>query len=241
MEFTFWQRFVAVLLAISLHAIVLISINYSKPEQDITGLEGVSISVVPMPSFVPEESTLTEETSIEEIETIELIEEVEEAEVVEVETIEEVESVEVVEIKQEKKAPAKKVVKQVKNLNSTEKTDSFHDKKPSLSRGTLSDTGVPKKVETSYKAIVSAILQKHRYYPPAALRKKQEGTVTVIFTIKKNGSLTEYQMTGSSGFQLLDKAVEKMLESATPFPPFPSDMKRESITLALPVDFYIKS
>lgn len=245
MEFTLWQRFVAVLLAICLHAIVLISINYSRLEETTAGLEGFHVSVTSMSSFAPEESVLTEETPIEEIEAVEMIEEVEEVEIVEVDTLEQVDAVEVIEIepepvpveaptvlvqqkkKVEKKAVAKKNVEQVKN--------------PNLASGVISDTGKPKKAETSYKAIISAILQKHKRYPSRALRRKQEGTVAVVFMVKKNGSLAKYEITDSSGYELLDQAVEEMLKSATPFPPFPSDVKKESITLLLPVDFIIES
>ncbi|MEM7027335.1 MAG: energy transducer TonB [Pseudomonadota bacterium] len=259
MEYTLWQRTVAAFLAISLHAIVLITINYKTPGQLLTGLEGFHVSIIPAPSFVPDNSALTEDIEIEEVETIELVEEVEEVEIVEMETIEEIDAVEVVEIKPEplpvetptvqvkqkkiveKKAVAKKEVQQQTNTVTTEQTDSFHDKAPTMARGAVTDTGTSRKIEASYKAIVSAILQKHKQYPSRALRRKQEGTVTVVFTIDNDGSLAGYEITDSSGYKLLDRAVEKMLKRATPLPPFPDNMDQDSITLILPVDFYIKS
>ena len=258
MEFTIRQRFIAVLLAVGLHVLILLSINPGQG-QLLTGLEGFRVSVIPMPSFVPEDSTLNEELPIEEIEAIEMIEEIEEVEIVETEAIEQVDAVEVFEIKPEpipvevptvqvkqkkkvkKNTVAKKAVKQQTNIDSREKTDSFHDKKPTMTKGIVSDTGTSKKVEVSYKAIISAILQKYKEYPPEALKRKQEGTVMVVFTIKNNGNLANYEITESSGFKLLDKAVEKMLERAAPLPPFPDDIKRQSMTLLLPVDFYIKN
>jgi protein TonB len=46
-------------------------------------------------------------------------------------------------------------------------------------------------------------------WPKASLRNEETGTVTLRFTVAANGRLLEYQVSGSSGFPMLDHAASE--------------------------------
>ena len=180
---------------------------------------------------------------IEEVETIEIIEEVKAIEIKEIEPKIIPKHIPKIQVKkkiQEKKVAKKESDELLKNDSKT-KTDNYHNKKVATLRGPISTIAASNEIEANYKSIISAILKKHKKYPSRALKRKQEGTVTIEFTIQKDGELLGYKIKNSSGYKLLDTAVEKMLKRAAPLPPFPTDMQQNSITLILPVDFYIRS
>ena len=249
MAFTLQQRFYAVLLALGLHALVLVSVNRVKPGQTLAGLEGFEVTVMPPPALASEAARPVEEAleAPEELEEVEMIEPVEAARVETVEVIEiEPEpapvNAPVIVVKQKivKKTPVKKQPSPAW-VERRDTTETVITERAQLSRGYVSDRGVSATFKASYRATISAILKRHKRYPSRALTRRQEGTVAITFIINKDGRLAGYRITHSSGHRLLDREVEKMLKRAAPFPPFPIDMEQEFIRLSLPVDFYIKS
>lgn len=249
MAFTLQQRFYAVLLALGLHALVLISINRVEPGQTLAGLEGFDVTVMPPPALASEAARPVEE-ALEEVEELEEVEMIEPVEVARVETVEVIEiepepapvSAPVIVVKQKvvKKTPVKKQPSPA-SMARSETTETVITERARLSQGYVSDRGVSATFKASYRATISAILKRHKRYPSRALTRRQEGTVAITFVVNKDGNLAGYRITHSSGHRLLDREVEKMLKRAAPFPPFPIDMEQEFIRLSLPVDFYIKS
>ena len=248
MAFTLQQRFYAVLLALGLHALALVSINRVLPGQTLAGLEGFDVTVMPPPALASEAARPVEEAleAPEELEEVEMIESVEAARVETVEVIEiEPEpapvNAPVIVVKQKivKKTPVKKPPSPAR-VERGDTTETILTERAQLSQGYVSDRGVSATFKASYRATISAILKRHKRYPSRALTRRQEGTVAITFIINKDGRLAGYRITHSSGHRLLDREVEKMLKRAAPFPPFPIDMEQEFIRLSLPVDFYIK-
>lgn len=247
MAFTLQQRFYAVLLALGLHALALVSINRIEPGQTLAGLEGFDVTVMPPPALASEAARPVEEAleAPEELEEVEMIEPVE---AVRVETVEIIEiepepapvNAPVIVVKQKivKKTPVKKQPSPA-SMARSETTETVITERAQLSQGYVSDRGVSATFKASYRATISAILKRHKRYPSRALTRRQEGTVAITFIINKDGKLAGYRITHSSGYRLLDREVEKMLKRAAPFPPFPIDMEQEFIRLSLPVDFYI--
>jgi protein TonB len=245
MSFSTWQRGIALILALGLHAVVLVSVNFSEPGVTDVGLEGFDISVIQASNTEVFESDTTDEVIVEEAEVIEIVEEIKAIEVEEIEPKVIAKEVPIIQVK--KKPPVEKKVVEMKMVakeapkNNNKATESTHKVVAKTSQGMVSNFSNSQNTEASYKATISALLKKYKKYPKRALSRRQEGTVTVLFTIQKDGSLLSYKIKNSSGHKLLDKAVEKMLKKAVPLPPFPNNMKQESITLVLPVDFYIRS
>ncbi len=71
-----------------------------------------------------------------------------------------------------------------------------------------------------YAALVSAEINRRKYYPAAARGKGDGGVVEITFAIGPDGALLHGEITRSSGDALLDQAARKMAASAH-FPPPP--------------------
>jgi protein TonB len=92
----------------------------------------------------------------------------------------------------------------------------------------------------SYFSLLQAWLEKHKEYPAAARRRRNEGTAVLTFTIHRDGRVTAAKVARSSGSSVLDKEVMSMIRRANPLPPFPEDFREQQITLSVPVQFSLR-
>lgn len=84
---------------------------------------------------------------------------------------------------------------------------------------------------------LKAWLQRHKTYPAALRKAKQQGTVEVTFTISRRGELLSAAVARSSGVAALDQAALDMLRRASPMPVIPAELGLERLTLTIPVEF----
>ncbi|MFV8781392.1 energy transducer TonB [Microbulbifer sp. SA54] len=89
----------------------------------------------------------------------------------------------------------------------------------------------------TYFSALMAWLNRFKDYPAALKKEKIQGVVTVEFTIAKNGDITQAAIKKSSGHPELDAAAMSMLQNASPVPPIPESMNRETIKLVIPVEY----
>lgn len=89
----------------------------------------------------------------------------------------------------------------------------------------------------SYFSHLSAWLNKFKGYPIEAKKLKQEGVVQVQFTIGPLGNVLAKSIKKSSGSQLLDQYALTVLTLANPLPEPPERLKRERLTLVIPINF----
>lgn len=80
------------------------------------------------------------------------------------------------------------------------------------------------RVNDSYRAI-RTLLERAKSYPLFARKEGMEGTVFVSFTIDKKGLPQDVKIMKSSGYQILDEEVKKMLKKASPFPGIKGEIK----------------
>jgi len=99
--------------------------------------------------------------------------------------------------------------------------------------------GIPGAQET-YMAQLIAWLEKHKKYPRNAQRRRQEGTATLAFVIGRSGEVLSYELQQSSGFRLLDKEVERIIERARPMPAMPDVMTLSQLEVVVPFSFYLR-
>lgn len=94
-------------------------------------------------------------------------------------------------------------------------------------------------VAVVWRAALLAWVQAHKEYPRAARLRGVEGIVGVRVTVAADGRVGAVVVEGSSGSELLDGAVRRMLEGAQ-VPPFPPGMAPGAREEALRVGFSLQ-
>ena len=103
-------------------------------------------------------------------------------------------------------------------------------------RGGKSGAGNPLQTQNNYLKLIRARILAQRKYPHLARRRHQEGVVRLRFTLSAAGALCQgVQVVKPSGFQLLDTQAQECVQAAAPFPPFPPDLQRDSLTVVVPI------
>jgi protein TonB len=87
---------------------------------------------------------------------------------------------------------------------------------------------------TAWQAALSAWVERHRRYPPAARFRQEEGVVRVRFELDPSGSVRHVAVEAPSGSATLDAAALALLSGATlPAPPPGMDAARRSVSLPI--------
>lgn len=95
-------------------------------------------------------------------------------------------------------------------------------------------------VEADYIAQLASWLARHKQYPRTARRRNLEGVAQLTFTLNAEGKVLKSDVTGSSGYQVLDREVVKMLERAEPLPAFPTGLNRRTMEIIIPIRFELE-
>ncbi|GGD78698.1 energy transducer TonB [Croceicoccus mobilis] len=98
-----------------------------------------------------------------------------------------------------------------------------------------------KREEADYYAMLSAHLNRKKQYPKEAKKAREQGVVTVRFTVHSDGSITAASIRKSSGHALLDQATLDLMQRVAPLPRFPKSMTRDSVTISLPIDYSLRT
>ncbi len=92
----------------------------------------------------------------------------------------------------------------------------------------------------SYRSALRAAILAQQKYPRQAQRRRMEGTVTVGFTLLKNGSIQNIHVQQSSGHRLLDKAATNAVKRVGHFKPIPEKYKKSRWEFEIPVVFKLR-
>jgi protein TonB len=92
-----------------------------------------------------------------------------------------------------------------------------------------------------YFARLSAHLNRRKSYPATAKKARQQGVVTVRFTVDRDGNVSGASIKKSSGHDILDQATLELLQRVAPLPRLPDSMQRDSLTLSLPIDYSLRT
>ncbi len=68
-------------------------------------------------------------------------------------------------------------------------------------------------------------------YPRRAIEQRLEGDLEISFTINKDGTLGEVQVTRTSGYPILDDAAVRALKDGVPYWPLPDSWHMDSFTV----------
>jgi TonB family protein len=74
-------------------------------------------------------------------------------------------------------------------------------------------------------------------YPQEARKKKLEGRLVALFSLNREGALTRMEIVRSSGHEVLDREAERAVQSAAPFPPFPSTVTVSRLNINVSFDY----
>jgi protein TonB len=87
---------------------------------------------------------------------------------------------------------------------------------------------------------VSAAVAKQKRYPRLAVQRGWQGEVLLRVTVDSSGQLLEVVVQQSSGYDSLDREATEMVRRAAPFP-MAAGMRREDVTMSLPVQFRLEA
>lgn len=95
--------------------------------------------------------------------------------------------------------------------------------------------------EADYLSLVSAHLNRKKHYPSEAKKARQQGIVTVRFTVDRDGNVSGVSIKRSSGHEILDRATLDLLARVAPLPRMPKSITRDSISVSLPIDYALRT
>jgi protein TonB len=91
----------------------------------------------------------------------------------------------------------------------------------------------------NYVARLSAALSRAKSYPRLAQLRGIEGVVRITFTMRGDGTVTDWRIVRSSGEEMLDDEIGPMLRRASPLPAPPPEMG-DPVSLTVDIDFNIR-
>jgi protein TonB len=108
-----------------------------------------------------------------------------------------------------------------------------------LDRASSAYTHKPRPAAGGSKTTFQRALQRHigrfRRYPSSA-QSGQRGIVHVVFSMRRDGTVSEIAVRRSSGHPALDEAATDTIRRAQPLPTIPPDLP-DILTISLPVSF----
>lgn len=95
-------------------------------------------------------------------------------------------------------------------------------------------------LEDQYRAQVRREIEKHKFYPARARRQRRQGTVTVAFSLARNGQPGELRLTRQCSSAVLNRAALEAVRKVGTFPPFPAEIHRLSWAFEIPLSYRIR-
>lgn len=93
----------------------------------------------------------------------------------------------------------------------------------------------------SYARLIKKRLASCWGYPKEAKEQLIEGKSHVIFSLSRDGRLTNVLITGSSGHEILDREGMDAVSRAAPFPPFPGTITVGKLNINVTFDYRLTS
>lgn len=83
----------------------------------------------------------------------------------------------------------------------------------------------------SYTSAIKKEIMKNWRYPPEARAYLLEGNSLVLFSLTRDGEITNITVVRSSGHEVLDNEVVRAIKKCAPFPPFPSSINSKKLNI----------
>ncbi len=95
----------------------------------------------------------------------------------------------------------------------------------------------PKTPKEKYLAELRALVATQQSYPRVSRKFREQGTVKLLLTLEKNGSLKKIEIINKAPFERLNQAAMTAVTKAAPFASFPDSVTFTTWKVALPVNF----
>lgn len=97
-----------------------------------------------------------------------------------------------------------------------------------------------REVVSKYERLLSGWVDRHKIYPDAAYRNREEGNVVLRLRINRRGMVIFKKIERSSGNQQLDRAVLETVTRASPMPAVPAEYPGgKHLEFLIPINFRI--
>ena len=96
------------------------------------------------------------------------------------------------------------------------------------------------KAVATWKTQIVALIERNKRYPESAQSRRQQGIALVVFTLDRQGNVTDSHVSRSSGVAALDEEAIALLRRVQPFPKPPADIPGDSVPVSLPLRFNLK-
>lgn len=102
-------------------------------------------------------------------------------------------------------------------------------------------SAAPARARTSPTAVIFqrtllSHIARYRKYPDQARRDRSQGTVQLVFAMRRDGMVTDIWVKASSGSNALDVAAVDTIRNAQPLPRIPSELP-DQLNISMPVTF----
>ena len=99
---------------------------------------------------------------------------------------------------------------------------------------------VASSVMPTFQQRLAAHLARHKQYPRAAQRRRQQGVVQLQFVMDAAGKVLSFRLNKRSGYSALDEEVENLIQRAQPLPSIPPDLGKATLEVVLPMEFFLR-
>lgn len=89
----------------------------------------------------------------------------------------------------------------------------------------------------AYQGLIRRHIERHKSFPPLAVKRGMEGRVGIRFLIRRNGQVENIEVTKSSRFPILDDAAVSAVNKGVPFPPFPDGISYDHMIIEITLIF----
>ncbi len=103
-------------------------------------------------------------------------------------------------------------------------------KPPEITEDTISLNTRDKRY-VPYARLIKERLTHHWEYPKKARENLIEGQVLVIFSLDRQGNLTNLKILMPSAYAILDKETQRTIRVSAPFPPFPGSVTVQKLNI----------
>lgn len=91
-----------------------------------------------------------------------------------------------------------------------------------------------------YISYTNRTIQEKKFYPKTAKNMRIEGNCILKLTILSSGEIANIKVVERSYFSIFDKSALKIIEMIGSFKAFPQSLKRETVTLQIPIKYTLE-